>query len=99
MLNTIETLLSKPCYVIDFLPERVPKEADGHYFDIESYLLNNEKHLEFKNKYVNIIFKLMCYYRATILREEWHSHTIVQKKWPTSNPQDIDVAIKNIIEQ
>lgn len=51
----IDELLEKPCYVIDFLPQRVPEISYGHFFDVEYYLLNNENRHEMKNKYVNII--------------------------------------------
>lgn len=40
MDNKIDALLNKPCYVIDFLPQKVSKTSNGHFFDVEYYLLN-----------------------------------------------------------
>lgn len=89
MCKKIDGLLEKPCYVIDFLPQRVPKDSNGHFFDIEYYLLNSEKRLEMKNKYVNIILKLMCYYHASILWNVWNDNP---------KPEDIDNAVSEIME-
>lgn len=89
MFRKIDDLLEKPCYVIDFLPQRVPKTAKGHFFDVEYYLLNSEKRHEMKNKYVNIILKLMCYYRTSILWNGWNDNP---------KPEDIDTAIGEIME-
>ncbi|MCM1468449.1 MAG: hypothetical protein NC086_09890 [Alistipes sp.] len=89
MEHNIDELLNKPYYVIDFLPERVSKTANGHFFDVEYYLLNSEKHHEMKNKYVNIILKLMCYYRTSILWNGWKDDP---------KPEDIDDAVKEIME-
>lgn len=89
LFGKIDDLLEKPCYVIDFLPQRVPAIAKGHFFDVEYYLLNSEKRLEMKNRYVNIILKLMCYYRASILWNGWNDNP---------KPADIDTAVSEIME-
>lgn len=89
MLRKIDELLEKPCYVIDFLPQRVPNDSSGHYFDVEYYLLNSEKHHEMKNRYVNVIIKLMCYYRTSILWNGWNQHP---------KPEDIEAAVSGIME-
>ena len=34
MDNKIDALLNKPCYVIDFLPQKVSKTSNGHFFDV-----------------------------------------------------------------
>ena len=89
VFRKIDELLEKPCYVIDFLPQRVPNTSSGHFFDIEYYLLNSEKRHEMKSKYVNIILKLMCYYRTSILWNGWNNHP---------KPADIEIAVSEIIE-
>ena len=89
MDNKIDALLNKPCYVIDFLPQKVSKTSNGHFFDVEYYLLNSEKRHEMKNKYVNIILKLMCYYRTSILWNGWNDNP---------KPVDIDTAISEIMK-
>ena len=57
---TIEDLLKKPYYVIDFLPMQVPKGSEGQFFVVEKYYLKNIK--EIHNKFIDIILKLNCYY-------------------------------------
>ena len=89
MFKKIDELLEKPLYVIDFLPQRVPKTSSGHFFDIEYYLLNSEKRHEMKSKYISIILKLMCYYRTSILWNGWNHHP---------KPTDIEAAISEIME-
>ena len=42
-----------------------------------------------KNKYVNIILKLMCYYRTSILWNGWNDNP---------KPEDIDAAVSEIME-
>ena len=69
--DILDELLEKDCYIIDFLPEQVPGDADGQFFDVEYYLLNSLKHVSIKDKFVNIILKLMCYYRVTVLWNGW----------------------------
>lgn len=39
--SVLNDLLEKQSYVIAFLPRQVPKAADGQFFKIENYLLNN----------------------------------------------------------
>ena len=89
MFKKIDELLEKPCYVIDFLPQRVPKTSSGHFFDVEYYLLNSKKRHEMKSKYINIILKLMCYYRTSILWNGWKHHP---------KPADIEASISEIME-
>ena len=89
MFKKINELLEKPCHVIDFLPQRVPNTSNGHFFDVEYYLLNSKKRHEMKNRYVNIILKLMCYYRTSILWNGWNNNP---------KPADIEAAVSEIME-
>ena len=52
-LEKVQELMNKPCWVM--LPQRVEETVDSHFFDVECYLLNREKCLEMKNRYVNIL--------------------------------------------
>ncbi len=70
-LEKIDALLSKPCYIMDFLPEQVERDCGGQFFDVEYYLLNSEKHIELKDRYVAVILKLMCYYHVAVLWYGW----------------------------
>ena len=87
--NLVEELLEKPCYVIDFLPEQVKPETGGQFFDVEYYLLNSDKRFSLKDKFVNVILKLMCYYHVSI---QW-------KGWIDSpSPQTVEEAISTIMD-
>ncbi len=67
----IDALLEKPCYIIDFLPEQVEPNNGGQFFDVEYYLLNSDKHIGLKDRFVSVILKLMCYYHMAILWSGW----------------------------
>lgn len=64
-------LLEKDCYIMDFLPETVPKNSNGQFFDVEYFLLNSEKYHGMKDKFVSVILKLMCYYHMSVLWNGW----------------------------
>lgn len=87
-IEILDTLLEKECYIIDFLPKKVSGDSNGQFFDVEYYLLNSEKHISIKNKFVGIILKMMCYYKISILWNGW-----IEKP----NPQVIDDAISEIM--
>jgi len=85
----IDEFLEKPCYVIDFLPQRVPKDANGDYFDVEYFILNSDKHYGLKDKFVNVILKLMCFYHVSVFWNGWVDHP---------KPEVIDNAVNEIME-
>lgn len=87
--SRIDELLEKPYYVIDFLPEQVRPDAGGQFFDVEYYLLNSDKHFSLKDKFVNIILKLMCYYHVSIQCESWMDRP---------SPQSVEGAVNTIMD-
>ena len=70
-MNDVNRLLEKPLYIIDFLPRQVPKDCGGQYFEVESYLLNTYERYGLTDKFIQIILKLMCYYRVSVYWGEW----------------------------
>ena len=70
-IATIDELLEKDCYIIDFLPETVSKDSNGQFFDVEYYLLNSQKYHMIKDKLVCVILKLMCYYLILVFWNGW----------------------------
>lgn len=86
--DIIDELLEKPCYIIDFLPERVLSCANGQFFDVEYYLLNSDKHIQLKDKFASVILKLMCYYHVSVLWNGWIDRP---------SPKLIDEAISEIM--
>lgn len=70
-MEKIDTLLEKPCYIMDFLPEQVKPDNGGQFFDVEYYMLNSDKYIGLKDRFVAVILKLMCYYHVAILWSGW----------------------------
>ena len=58
----IETLLHKPYWVIDILPEQVPEGSSGQYFAVEDYYLQPVRLEEIHRRFAEILLKLNCYY-------------------------------------
>lgn len=66
----LESLLEQEAYVIDVLPERVPADADGQYFDVEKYWLDSRLHAETADRFLRVFLKAMCYYHTAVLRDD-----------------------------
>lgn len=58
----IETLLNKPYWVIDFLPEQVPDGSAGQFFAVEEYYLRKPALSTLRRRFTDILLKLNCYY-------------------------------------
>ena len=57
----IESLLQAPYWVVDILPEQVPKDSPGQYFAVEKYFLSWPQIAAVKQKHIDLILKLNCY--------------------------------------
>ena len=57
----IETLLNKPYWVIDILPEQVQEDSTGQYFAIEQYYLQQPGITDIHRRFTAILLKLNCY--------------------------------------
>ena len=57
-----ETLLNKPYWVIDILPEQVPEGSSGQYFAVDDYYLRPEQLAGIHARFADILLKLNCYY-------------------------------------
>lgn len=66
MNNKIDELLQKPYWIIDILPEQVPKESKGQFFEIERFFLVSSRLASIKQKHINVLLKLNCYYQISI---------------------------------
>ena len=65
----IESLLQAPYWVVDILPEQVPKDSPGQYFAVEKYFLARPQIAAVKQKHINMILKLNCYMDLTLDEE------------------------------
>ena len=61
MKKTIDELLRAPCWIIDILPEQVPKDSPGQYFAVEKYYLDPRRMAAVKQKHIDLVLKLNCY--------------------------------------
>ena len=66
MKNNVDALLQKPYWIIDILPEQVPRESKGQFFEIERFFLESSRLTSIKQKHVNVLLKLNCYYQLSI---------------------------------
>lgn len=60
--DKIESLLSAPCWLLDFLPEQVPADGRGPYFAVERYFLQRPQITALRRKFASLLLKLHCYY-------------------------------------
>ena len=68
--NKIEYLLKKSYYVIDFLPEQVPRYSKGQFFKVEKFYLSKGKLKELQDKFIDILLKINCYYDFIVVADE-----------------------------
>lgn len=61
MKKTIDELLEAPYWIVDILPEQVPRGSPGQYFAIEKYYLEPSRLAAVKEKHIGFILKLNCY--------------------------------------
>ena len=57
----IESLQRKPYWIIDILPERVPKDSAGQYFAVEKYFLQPSMITDIHRRFADVLLKLNCY--------------------------------------
>ncbi len=66
---TIDELLKTPYWIIDILPQQVPKDSPGQYFAVADYWHSEPQRTAIKQKHIDLILKLNCY-RDLYLDEE-----------------------------
>lgn len=66
-VQTVDRLLEKPCYIIDFLPYQVPKMCGGQFFEVENYLLNHYEGYGIRERFIRIVLKMMYYFSVSVL--------------------------------
>lgn len=60
--DQIESLLGKPFWVIDFLPEQVSAERSKQYFAVDEYFCKSQYINLLYQKFAYLIIKLSCYF-------------------------------------
>ena len=79
----LDDLLEEEYWIVDILPERVPKDSRGQYFAVEQYYLQEPRRSSIHRKYMNILLKLNCYFDMCISEDFGES-------W-VENPEPEDV--------
>ena len=56
-----------PCWVVDFLPRRVPAKGGGRFFAVEDLWLGGPRGKELREAFAEIVLKLYCYEDLEVL--------------------------------
>ena len=59
-------LLEGPYWIVDILPEQVPKDAPGQYFEVERYFLQHERIQNLRRRFAEILLRLNCYFDMAV---------------------------------
>ena len=90
----MEELLSKPYWVIDFLPRQVPAKGGGQFFAVEEYYLRSP----LRRGFAEILLKLNCYYDIEVCEpetEKWQKNPPPEAlfSWIADNEKDLCVLL------
>lgn len=96
----IETLLTKPYWVIDFLPEQVPDGSPGQFFAVERFYLSEPQQTDLRRCFADILLKLNCYYDFEICladsdQPERNSAPERLFAWVIRNQEDLCVLLRD----
>ena len=72
MNELVEKLLKEECYVIDFLPKKVPEEYIDRFLEVEEYFLQGNEWEHIKESFIRILLKLQCYCFFRVYNEHWY---------------------------
>ena len=89
-MQIIDRLLETPCYIIDFLPQQVPKDCGGQFFKVENYFLNHSDRYGVRDRFIRTILKAMCYYPISVYWDEW-----IEQPSPEQVAEIIDTIMEN----
>ena len=96
----IETLLTKPYWVIDFLPEQVPDGSPGQFFAVERFYLSEPQQTDLRRRFADILLKLNCYYDLEICAADSNQperNPAPERlfAWVTRNQEDLCVLLRD----
>ena len=63
-----ERLLSRPYWVIDFLPMQVPEQSNRQFFAVEKYYMEEPQHERMCRQFADVLLKLNCYHDLLVNR-------------------------------
>ena len=94
--ETIERLLETPYWVVDILPEQVPKDSPGQYFAVEKYFLSWPQIAAVKQRHINVVLKLNCY-RDLSLDEETEINPPPEEIAETMRRRYVNILLEDIM--
>lgn len=59
--EVVGSLMEKPYYLIDLLPERVQAEGKGRFFDVERCIISSQYAQALRRRFSGVVLKLYCY--------------------------------------
>ena len=86
--SEVERLRGRPCYIMDFLPARVPPNAGGQFYNVENYILGHMDELGLRARITGVLLKLMCYCRVNTDWNGWRE---------TPSPELVANAVKELL--
>ena len=89
-MQIVDRLLETPCYIIDFIPQQVPKNCGGQYFKVENYFLTHSDRYGVRDRFIRTILKAMCYYPISVYWGEW-----IEQPSPEQVAEIIDTIMEN----
>lgn len=89
-METVDRLLETKCFIMDFLPQKVPADCGGQFFKVENYLLNHYERYGRKDRVVCIILKAMSYYPVSVYWGRW-----IEQPSPEQVEEIIDTIMDN----
>ncbi len=89
MMDRVERLLGKECYIIDYLPMTVEREGKGQFFEVEEYLLGSEGYRGIRRRFGAVVLKLMCYF---------HVWVFLGERIDRPSPELVERAVWGIVE-
>ena len=95
LLERIERLLDKPCWVIDLLPRRVPADAGGQFFEVEQVLLGDGR---LRRKFADTLLMLNCYHDFVVVcgeREDclWNPKPQELERWVLQDSEGLSILL------
>lgn len=80
-MPSIEEILQKPYWVIDFLPEQVPAGSAGQFFAVERFYLQKRRQTALRHVFAEILLKVSCYYDMQVCAPE-------EERWDRNPPPE-----------
>lgn len=69
-IDRVDELLEAPCWVVDLLPERVPADGPGQFFEVERWWMDGSHAIEVRSRFLDFLLRLNCYHDFLAVRAD-----------------------------